>query len=43
VSDHLRPGLQGVAKIDAGQRSLLWLAGHRLSDWLQLQLWRWWG
>jgi hypothetical protein len=43
VSEQLRPGLQGVAKIDAGQRSLLWLAGHRLSDWLQLQLWRWWG
>jgi hypothetical protein len=43
VSDHLRPGLQGVAKIDAGKRSLLWLAGHRLRDWLQLQLWRWWG
>jgi multidrug resistance efflux pump len=43
VSEQLRPGLQGVAKIDAGQRSLLWLAGHRVSDWLQLQLWRWWG
>jgi hypothetical protein len=42
VSEHLRPGLQGVAKIDAGKRSLLWLAGHRLSDWLHLQLWRWW-
>ncbi|WP_316367635.1 efflux RND transporter periplasmic adaptor subunit [Candidatus Thiodiazotropha sp. CDECU1] len=43
VSEQLRPGLQGVAKIDAGKRSLLWLAGHRLSDWLRLQLWRWWG
>jgi hypothetical protein len=43
VSEQLRPGLQGMAKIDAGKRSLLWLAGHRLSDWLQLQLWRWWG
>ena len=42
-TDHqLRPGLQGVAKIDAGRRSLLWLAGHRLADWLRLQLWRWW-
>jgi hypothetical protein len=43
VNEQLRPGLQGVAKIDAGRRSLLWLAGHRLSDWLRLQLWRWWG
>jgi multidrug resistance efflux pump len=43
VNQQLRPGLQGVAKIDAGRRSLLWLAGHRLRDWLRLQLWRWWG
>ncbi|MCG7873124.1 MAG: efflux RND transporter periplasmic adaptor subunit [Candidatus Thiodiazotropha lotti] len=41
--EYLRPGLQGVAKIDAGKRSLLWLATHRIVDWLQLQLWRWWG
>jgi multidrug efflux pump subunit AcrA (membrane-fusion protein) len=41
-NEHLRPGLQGMAKIDAGKRSLLWLASHRISDWLQLQLWRWW-
>ncbi|MEW8506964.1 MAG: efflux RND transporter periplasmic adaptor subunit [Candidatus Thiodiazotropha sp.] len=40
--DYLRPGLQGVAKIDAGKRSLLWLASHRVIDWLRLQLWRWW-
>jgi multidrug resistance efflux pump len=43
VNRQLRPGLQGVAKIDAGRRSLLWLAGHRVRDWLRLQLWRWWG
>jgi hypothetical protein len=42
VSEHLRPGLQGLGKIEAGKRNLLWLASHRLSDWLQLQLWRWW-
>ncbi|MES9836390.1 MAG: efflux RND transporter periplasmic adaptor subunit [Candidatus Thiodiazotropha sp.] len=41
--EYLRPGLQGVAKIDAGRRSLLWLATHRVIDWLHLQLWRWWG
>ncbi|MEW8087057.1 MAG: HlyD family efflux transporter periplasmic adaptor subunit [Candidatus Thiodiazotropha endolucinida] len=43
AEEHLRPGLQGVAKIDAGKRSLLWLVSHRLIDWLRLQLWRWWG
>ncbi|MCU7796879.1 MAG: efflux RND transporter periplasmic adaptor subunit [Candidatus Thiodiazotropha sp. (ex Myrtea spinifera)] len=39
----LRPGMQGVAKIEAGERSLLWLSTHRLVDWLRLQLWGWWG
>jgi hypothetical protein len=37
----LRPGLQGVAKIDAGERSLAWIWGHRGFDWLRLALWSW--
>ncbi len=37
----LRPGLQGVAKIDAGQRSLAWSWTHRFFDWLRLTLWSW--
>jgi RND family efflux transporter MFP subunit len=39
VSGVLRPGLRGVAKIDAGERSLAWIATHRVVDWLRLQLW----
>ncbi|MBL8378489.1 MAG: HlyD family efflux transporter periplasmic adaptor subunit [Burkholderiales bacterium] len=35
----LRPGLRGVAKLDAGQRSLLWILTHRAQDWLRLALW----
>ena len=35
----LRPGLRGVAKIEAGERSLLWMALHRAFDWLRLALW----
>ena len=37
----LRPGLQGVAKIDAGERSAAWIWGHRSVDWLRLALWSW--
>jgi multidrug resistance efflux pump len=37
----LRPGLQGVAKIDAGQASTLWIWGHHAWDWLRLSLWSW--
>jgi RND family efflux transporter MFP subunit len=35
----LRPGLRGVAKIDAGEHSLLWLLTHRAMDWLSLSIW----
>lgn len=37
----LRPGLQGVARIDAGSHSLAWLATHRLIDWARLASWSW--
>ncbi len=39
----LRPGLQGVAKLQAGERPLYWLMTHRALDWLRLQWWSWWG
>ena len=39
----LRPGLQGMARIDAGERPLYWLLGHRALDWLRLQWWAWLG
>ena len=35
----LRPGMEGIAKIDAGRRSLLWIWTHDLVDWLRLRLW----
>jgi biotin carboxyl carrier protein len=37
----LRPGMEGVAKIESGERSLYWMLGHRLSDWLKLTFWSW--
>ena len=38
-SDLFRPGMEGIAKIDVERRSLLWIWGHRLTDWLRLALW----
>ena len=35
----VRPGLQGVAKIDVGQQTLAWIWTHRLTDWVRLVLW----
>jgi hypothetical protein len=39
----LRPGLQGIVKLDAGERSAAWLWTHRGLDWLRLTWWSWWG
>lgn len=39
----LRPGMEGVAKINAGSRSWAWIWTHRFFDWVRLQLWVWLG
>ncbi len=36
----LRPGLSGVAKVQAGWRPLGWLLAHRGFDWLRLAWWK---
>jgi len=35
----LRPGLLGVAKIEAPDQPVAWIWGHRLLDWMQLAWW----
>lgn len=39
----LRPGLQGLARLNAGERRLAWIIGHRFVDWLRMQWWAWLG
>jgi multidrug resistance efflux pump len=39
ASSGLSPGMEGVAKVDAGNRTLLWIATHRWLDWMRLLLW----
>jgi hypothetical protein len=41
VPAHLRPGMEGIGKIEAGERRLWWVLTHSLTDWLRLQLWTW--
>lgn len=38
----LRPGMEGVGKIDIAQRRLIWIWTHRGIDWLSLLIWSWW-
>ena len=35
----LRPGLRGVAKIEAGERNMWWILTHRPLGWLRVWLW----
>lgn len=37
----LRPGMEGIAKIDIGERRLTWIWSRMLIDWLRLKLWTW--
>lgn len=39
----LRPGLQGVGRIEIGEAKLITIWTRELMDWLRLTLWRWWG
>ena len=38
---NLRPGMEGIGKIDVGERRLWWVATHTLTDWVELKLWQW--
>lgn len=40
--DLLRPGMEGIGKVDIGQEKLLWIWTHELIDWLKLKAWSWW-
>lgn len=37
----LRPGMEGLGKIEVGEKSLAWLGFHRLVDWFRLWFWSW--
>jgi multidrug efflux pump subunit AcrA (membrane-fusion protein) len=40
--ERLRPGMEGIAKIETGQRNLVWIWTHRSTNWLRLKLWSLW-
>ena len=37
----LRPGMEGVGKVEVGRRRMLWIWTHSLWDWVRLSVWRW--
>ncbi len=39
AGDRLRPGMEGVGKIEIERRRLIWIWTHRLLDWARLFVW----
>ena len=37
----LRPGMKGVARIEAGRHNLLWIWVREFVDWLRIFIWKW--
>lgn len=40
LGPHLRPGMEGIAKIQAGQQPLVWIWTHRVIETLRLAAWK---
>jgi RND family efflux transporter MFP subunit len=38
----LRPGMEGVGKVDIGERKLIWIWTHKINYWLRMFFWSWW-
>ncbi|MDP2106868.1 MAG: HlyD family efflux transporter periplasmic adaptor subunit, partial [Desulfobulbaceae bacterium] len=41
-ADQLRPGMEGIGKIESGKRTLVWIWTHSVIDWFRLWIWSWW-
>ena len=39
---NLRPGMEGVGKIEVEQRKLFWIFTHKLVHWVRMWAWSWW-
>ena len=40
--EKLRPGMEGVGKIDVERRRLIWIWTHKLTHWVRMWIWSWW-
>lgn len=39
--ERLRPGMEGVGKVEIDRRRLIWIWTRQVVDWIRLQLWTW--
>jgi len=40
--EKLRPGMEGVGKINIDRRRLAWIWTHKLIHWVRMWIWSWW-
>jgi RND family efflux transporter MFP subunit len=38
----LRPGMEGVGKVEIDRRRLIWIWTHKITYWLRMFFWSWW-
>ncbi len=41
ISSRLRPGMEGVGKVDIDERRLIWIWTRTMLDWIRISAWRW--
>jgi RND family efflux transporter MFP subunit len=39
--ERMRPGMEGIGKIEVDRRRLIWIWTHEVVDWARLKLWQW--
>jgi multidrug resistance efflux pump len=42
ITPLLRPGMEGVGKINVDQRKLIWIWTHKIIHWFRMFFWTWW-
>jgi RND family efflux transporter MFP subunit len=42
AAERLRPGMEGIGKIEVERRRLIWIWTHKLVHWLRMWVWSWW-
>jgi RND family efflux transporter MFP subunit len=42
ATQKLRPGMEGVGKIEVDRRKLVWIWTHKLVHWVRMWVWSWW-
>jgi multidrug efflux pump subunit AcrA (membrane-fusion protein) len=42
ATEKLRPGMEGVGKIEIERRKLIWIWTHKLVHWVRMWIWSWW-